>query len=261
MNLDFRQVHTSNVLEQYFGSNFRSKWTLDYYSDSNKPCIFLGLYEQDDVEKLTAHKGEKILIWGGGDMEPPKLKFISDLQKQQNIFVWGYPGEFSNILSLYGIEHKPLHIPLKDYSNFKPSPLGENIYVYKGIHGNRPEYFRWNEIVGPLIEVFGKDRIISADHLPIEDLVEKVYKNCFVYVKPNPKGGCTTMFELGHMGIRTIGKGHQSLDYFTEYTDIYQLVDLIVEESKHIGQIRTEVADLAKKAFTGEEWLSLSFWK
>jgi len=258
---DFNQVYVSNVLEQYFGPNFRSRWELGYYSDVNAPSVFLGLYEQSDLERLINHKGQKILIWGGGDMEPPKLRSISDLQKQNRINIWAYPGEFSDLLTSYDIKHKSLHIPLKDYSKFKPITLGENIYVYKGIHGNRPDYFRWNETVDPLIQVFGKDRIIFADHLSMDELTEKVYKNCFVYVKPNPKGGCTTMFELGHMGIRTLGKRHKNLDIFTQYETVEHLIDLIVQESKYIGKVREDVSESVKKSFTGEEWLTLDFWE
>jgi hypothetical protein len=258
---DFKQVFVSNVLEQYFGPNFRNKWKLENYSDSKTPSIFLGLYEQKDVERLVNHEGEKLLIWGGGDMEYPKLKFISDLQTHQKVYIWAYPGEFSDILTSYNIKHKPLHIPLKDYSKYKPITLGENIYVYKGIHGNRPDYFRWNETVDPLIQVFGQDRIIFADHLPEDELIEKVYKNCFVYVKPNPKGGCTTMFELGHMGIRTLGKNHKNLDIFTQYETVEHLIDLIVQESKYIGKVREDVSESVKKSFTGEEWLTLNFWE
>jgi hypothetical protein len=261
MNLDFKQVYTSKVLEQYFGYNFRTKWKLSEYLDTNQPAIFLGLYEHEDVCKLIEHKGPKILIWGGGDMESPKLQFISSLQKEQEIHIWAYPGEFSNTLTNYSIQHKPLYIPLKDYSNFKLTPLGEKIYIYKGIHGDRSDYFKWNEIINPLTEVFGRDSILYADHLPIDDLVQNIYKNCFVYIKPNPKGGCTTMFELGHMGIRTLGKNHKNLDIFTEYDSTQDLIRLVKEESKYIGQIREDVSNSARKAFTGEEWLSLNFWR
>lgn len=258
---DFKQVWVSQHGVEFFGPGFRSLWNLDHYHNTSAPAVFFGMYHEDDMTKLINHTGPKIVIWGGNDMQPNQLAFISNLQKvQKDLYSWAYPGEFSDILSSYGIRHKQLYVPLKDYSQFQPFELGENIYVYKGLHGNRPEHYQWNEIVQPLIQVFGSDRIIFSNHLSINDLIENVYKKCFVYVKPNPKGGCTTMFELAHMGIRTIGKKHKDLEFFTEYNDIHHLINLIVEESKHIGQLRENISQAANNVFTGPEWLTMEFW-
>jgi hypothetical protein len=111
------------------------------------------------------------------------------------------------------------------------------------------------------MKIFGEDRIIFTNHLPINKLIDEIYKNCFVYVKPNPKGGCTTMFELGHMGVRTLGKGKFGIDIFSEYNNFEELAELVMEESKFIGKTREDVVVNTKKIFTGNEWLTLDFWK
>jgi hypothetical protein len=243
-------------------NGFKSKWNLDSYSDNTSPAVFFGMYHQDDVVKMTNHKGPKIIIWGGNDMQHPQLQYVSNLQKTQKIYSWAYPGEFSDVLTKYDIEHKQLYVALKDYSNFSPITLGENIYVYKGYSGNRSSHYKFDEVVNPLIEVFGSDRITFTNDLPIEELIENVYKKCFVYVKPNPKGGCTTMFELGHMGMRTLGNNHKNLDCFSDYqNDIHKLIGLIMEESKYIGKKREDIVSATKGEFTGKEWLTLEFWK
>lgn len=257
---DFKQVWVSYGV-QFFREGFESRWGLNSYNNVDTPAIFLGMYRPEDFNMLNKHKGPKMIIWGGGDMIPSHLQYISHLQKDQKIYCWAYPGEFSNVLNNYGIRHKQLHVALKDYSSFSPITLGENIYVYKGIEGNRPDHFHWGEIVNPLIEVFGEDRITFSNNLPMGELIENVYKKCFVYVKPNPKGGCTTMWELGHMGIRTLGKNHKDLTLFSEYRDIPHLVDLIMEESKYIGKKREDIVDSTKEEFTGKEWLTLEFWE
>ena len=257
MSTKFEQLYSSMV---FFKEGMKKKWGLNEYHNPNKPAVFMGLYETKDFETFLNHKGPKILIWGGGDMHPYKLQNVANLQKQQEIYTWAYPGEFSDTLSKYNIKHKKLYIALKDYSTFLPTILGENIYVYRGVHGNRPDYFKWEEVVSPLIKVFGEDRIKFTNHLPMDELIEKVYKDCFVYIKPNPKGGCTSMFELAHMGVRTIGKNHKNLDCFTEYSDIPNLLDLIMEESKFIGKTRKDIANSTKEIFTGPEWLDLNFW-
>ena len=257
---DFKQVWVSQHGVQFFEEGFKNAWGLDSYKDPHQPAIFFGMYHPEDVTKMTNHKGPKIIIWGGNDMQPQQLSYVSNLQTQQEIYTWAYPGEFSDTLSKYNIKHKKLYIALKDYSTFTPITLGENIYVYKGVHGNRPDHYRWNEVVSPLIKVFGEDRIKFANHLSIDELIEKVYKDCFVYIKPTPKGGCTSMFELAHMGVRTIGKNHKNLDCFTEYSDIPNLLDLIMEESKFIGKTRENITKSIKSEFTGPEWLNLNYW-
>ena len=68
------------------------------------------------------------------------------------------------------------------------------------------------------------------------------------------------MWELGHMGIRTLGKGMKETQFFKNYTSINNLIELIVEESKNMGKIQKEVAKTTKSSFIGHEWLSLNFW-
>ncbi len=258
---DFNQVFVSQHGIEAFEEGFKNAWDLNSYKDPNQPAIFFGMYAWEDVVRMEKHKGPKIIIWGGNDMHSQQLNHVANLQKQQEIYTWAYPGEFSDTLSRHNIKHKKLYIALKDYSTLSPITLGENIYVYKGRHGNRPDYFKWEETITPLIKVFGEDRIKFTSYLPMDELIEKVYKDCFAYVKPNPRGGCTSMFELAHMGIRTIGKNHKGLDCFTEYSDILNLLDLIMEESKFIGKTRKNIAEATKKEFTGPEWLNLNFWR
>lgn len=258
---DFKQVYISDTME-FFKKGYKEKHGLEDYYDVNAPAVFFGMYNAPDVEKMVNHKGPKIITWGGNDMQPYQLKLVADLQKQQQIYTWGYPGAFSDALSAYNIFHKAIYIYYKGYSKlFSPVPLGENIYVYKGAHGNRPDYFKWKEIVEPLQKVFGQDRVIYTSHLPINELVENYYKKCFCFVKPSLKGAGTTMLELAHMGIRTIGKGQKNLDFFTEYNDMNHLIELIMEESKYMGKIRNDIAEYVRNIFTENEWLTLKFWE
>ena len=232
--MEFSQVHVSSILERNFGEGFRKMWNLIKYEDTNKPAVFFGLYSNIDREKLLKHNGVSIVIWGGADLKKTSIELVKKLTDLNKCFTFAYPGEFSKVLSNNKIKHKKIVIPLKDYSNFLDFPLGDKIYVYRGINGNREDYFKWKEVVQPLIEYFGKDRIIYADTIKIQELMENYYKKCFVYVKPTTLGGCTTMFELGCMGRRTIGIGHTGLHNFTEYKSINNLIKLIEEEMKYI---------------------------
>ena len=255
------QARVSPTLEKHFGKEFRSKWKLEKYSNPNKPAVFLGLYKNEDLEAFMSHKSFRIFILGGSDMTQSTLSRLQGVMNDGRTFTWMYPGKISNILSQNNIPHKQLYIPLKDYSQFKPVPLGDKIYVYRGAIRQNPSYYKWKEIVEPLMSHFGKNRILFTQGQNVQSLVKNVYPQSFVYIKPNEKGGNTTMWEVGHMGIKTLGKGQQTLPNFTEYTDLSNLVSLIEAEEKYIGTTRTDVADGLNKIFKGPEWLDLSFWK
>jgi hypothetical protein len=256
---DFNQVYVSDNLNT-FKEGFINKWKLEEYSNPNEPSIFFGLYSQQDVNYFLNHKSYKILVWGGNDMHDPQFNIVRNEIKQNRTFTFGPPGEFSNVLKNKNILHKSCYIPNKDYTTLPITPLGENIYIYKGLHGNRPDYYRFKEIVMPLMEVFGKDRIIYTEYKSFEDLVKNYYNDCFVFIKPNEKGGCTTMYELAYMGRRTLGQGHKNLPFFTEYKDLHHLIDLIMDESKYIGKIRPKIKKSIESIFVGDEWLNLKFW-
>ena len=257
MTQDFKQVHSSMV---YFKQNFMDKWNLAEYHDINAPSVFFGIYEYDDYIKISNHKGPKIIVWGGGDMNPKQLKFIQQEIKNKNTFTFAPPGQHSQKLSDYNIAHKICYIPNKNYDNLPLTPLGENIYVYKGIHGNRLEHHKFNEVIVPLMDVFGEDRIIYTNHKSFNNLVKTYYQDCFIYIKPNEMAGCTTMYELAYMGRKTLGPGDENLPFLRNYNNIYHLIDLIIEESKYIGKLRPTVSNSIKETFLDNNWLTLNFW-
>jgi len=255
------QVYISPTLEATFGENFRNFWKLKKYSNPTSPAIFFGLYTQADLDVLTVHKSNSIIIWGGGDMRHDSLSYVYNITTNGNGFTLAYPGEFSKILKDYSIPHKLLYLQIKNYSEFASCPLGDKIYVYRGIKGTRSNYFQWDNVITPLIKYFGENKIIYTDNLLIPELMENFYKKSFVYVKPTPKGGCTAMFELGHMGRKTIGIGHSDLPNFIKYKSIPHLIKLIEHESKYIGSIQTNISEETRNIFCGREWLDLNFWK
>ena len=263
MARDFFQTYISPALVD-FTDGWINKWNFTQYTDVNAPCVFFGMYNQQDADVFMSHKGPRIMIFGGNDMHEPQLNILKQSITDGKTFSFQPPGEFSDTLTKFEIPHKQAYLAVKDYNDLKPTPLGENIYIYLGRPDNRRyEYFKYEEVVRPLVQVFGEDRVhwvTESTTLPFNKLVSKYYQNSFCYVKPNSRGGATAMHELAHMGRRTIGKGHTGIDYFTEYSDLQNLLDLIMEESKYIGRVREDVADSVKDLFVGEEWLSLKYW-
>jgi hypothetical protein len=255
------QVYISPALENTFGENFRKFWNLRKYDSPNLPAVFFGLYTKFDLEVLSNHNSISLIIWGGGDMKKESLELSKKVILNKKGFTFAYPGEFSKILSQSGIPHKQLYVPIKDYSNFIPLPLGDKIYVYRGVKGTRSSYFQWDSVICPLIEYFGENKIIYTDNLSISELIENYYSKCFIYVKPTPKGGCTAMFELAHMGRKTVGQGHENLPNFIEYNNVNHLIKIIEKESKNIGTLQEKVSSDIRSVFLDSSWLDLNFWK
>jgi hypothetical protein len=264
MNKDFTQSYISPALID-FKKGFNSKWKLDDYSDTNTPTIFLGMYGQKDAESFINHKGPKVMVFAGNDMHPPQLNLVAQHITNPETFAIAPPGEFSDTLTTFNIPHKKKYWAVKSYDNLTPTMLGENIYIYLGRPDNRRlEYFKYNEVVKPLVHVFGNDRVhwvTEEKTLPFNELKNKYYENSFCYVRPSARGGATAMHELAHMGRRTIGLGFPELEYSTEFTSIENLIELIVKESEYIGKIRPDVADSVKNLFVGEEWLTLQYYR
>mgnify|MGYP001465524149 CR=1 FL=1 len=254
-----KQVYFTKTLN-FFKKDFLKRWGLKEYNNPNEPSLFVGLYSKEDVNTFINHKSYKVLYFGGNDLQPPQLEIVS---KSPKTFCIGYGGDWLyKTLDAYKILYTELRILLKDFSSFTPTPLGENIYVYKGLLGNRHDHYKWNDVVKPLQEVFGKDRIIYADNISLTELHEKYYNNSFVYLRPNPKGGGTAMFELGHMGRRTISNDHSRFSICSGYKDISSIIDLIMEESKKIGTIQPQIAEELKSMFDHEgNWLNLNNYK
>lgn len=259
--MKFSQIYISKTLEGHFGENFINRWNLDKYHDSEKPSVFLGLYHKNDIDTLLNHRGKFLVVWGGGDMGTSNLALVKELILKGLGYTISFPGHFSNSLKGMGIPHASAYFEIKDYSNFKPIKLGDKIYIYKGWRGNRANYFKWEETVKPIVKYFGQDRIIYADNIDdISQLREDVYKKSFVYIKPTPRGGCTTMFELGYMGIRTIGIGKFNLPNYIEYKDTKSLIHLIKKEECRIGKTDLVIPAKLKKIFIDSRWLDLKYW-
>jgi len=257
MRQDFKQLYSSMI---YFKEGMKQRWNLVEYHDPEAPAVFLGLYEPRDIQTFINHKGPKLLYFAGADFTERNLKLAA---QSPNTICIGYgPDWLYRKLDEYKIPYTKKRIFLKSFDDFTPTPLGENIYVYKGLFGNRHDHYRWNEIVKPLQHVFGTDRINYTQNISLTELHEKYYNDCFVYIRPNPMGGGHGMFELGHMGRRTITNDHSEFSICSGYNDIHHMIDLIMQESKKIGTIQTSVAEELKQMFdhTGE-WLRLNSYK
>ena len=156
-------------------------------------------------------------------------------------------------------------LPIKDFNAFNLTPLGKNIYVYVGQpEKKRYDYFYFDEIIVPLIDNFGEKRVMWVKEdsaINIQKLIEDYYNKSFVFVKPNERGRSTTMWEMAHMGRKTIAQNQGGAPNVLEYSDLDHMIDLIYQESEKIGTIQEDIYNNIKNIFQeSDEWLYLKFW-
>lgn len=254
------QVRVSNSLS-HFKESFSNKWELKTYYNPNEPAIFFGLYLKEDWEILKNHKSYALIVWGGNDQSVDSFKRVKELCKDRLLGSPAYRPSMIKIFNSIQYPFMEMKLPLKDYSIFKPTKLGDKIYVYNGWKYSRNDYFKWESDIKPVIKEFGEERVIFTKNQKIEDLIENYYKKSFVFIKPEPKGGSTTMWEMGHMGIKTISKGQGNLPHVIDYKDRDHLIDLIKKEECKINTIQEGLANLvSKQLYSSSNWKLLDFW-
>lgn len=260
MDQQILQCYASQPMEEHFAKNFRKRWNLSHYSNPNAPTLFLGWYESKDWKVIKNHKSPFIFMFGGADFSPQKLNALKSLPN-----LLGSPGYRPPMLQSFQKVNYPFRkmvIPFKSYDNFKPTPLGNKIYVYQGWKFSRSRYFKWEKFIQPLINEWGEDNFIFGMGHDIDYVHENFYKNSFVYIKPNERGGSTGMWELGHMGRKTIAQNQGGLPNVLEFTDIKHIAELVNQEAKKIGTIQTELATEVKEYLvSNNDWLNINFWK
>jgi hypothetical protein len=259
MNKQIYQCYASPTMEEHFAKDLRNRWDLTKYKNPNEPTLMFGWYNNHkDVTFLNNHKGPIVMLWGGNDMNYDRAKFLAN---RPNTYQIGY-GWQSRLLNQWQVPHKNVIIPIKDYSKFKLNPLGDKIYVYQGWKFSRSQYFKWEEFIQPLINEWGENNFVFGMGHDIDYVYENYYKKCFVYIKPNERGGSTGMWELGHMGRKTIAQNQGNAPNVLEYKNLKDIASLVNHEAKKIGTIQNSISEQVKDFMMNtNEWLNLDWWE
>lgn len=237
----------------FFSDGLYKKWNLKPYQDINKPCIFFGVYNDRDIQLIKRHVGFKI-IWFTNTSENSK-QLSKKLIGIDNLVMINDGG----IDIPVGVKSKKIILPIKDFSGFKPTKLGDKIYCYIGNNNltNKHGY----PIVKEIEKRIDFEIIYGKLGNSISYIKDNYYDKCFlnINISDSRGSGMTTLAELGYMGRYTISNTIHNYPCVKRYKSIDDIVEIINEESKKIGTIQPSLME--KHFYDDTDWLNLDFWK
>jgi len=256
--MKFKQakVHDS---ARFFKKNFMKRWDFDEYHDVDKPLVFFGIKDLDDL--YENHKSYKIIIpTTSHTRDLPDFKRLKNNDKtilviDENIYSDYYIPE--NVIVKNEV------IELKDYSIFKPSVMGDKIYYYSGFKNGWSDPWR-KDLINEIQKNINYEIITTShnninDYSNINDLKENFYDRCFLNLNLSKDNGMTTVREMGLMGRKTIKmKESNKYDYscIINCDNIEDIIKNINKESKKIGTLQ----DSMNSHTVDDEWLNLNYW-
>jgi len=251
------QVYFSKSVK-FFEKWFLDRWGLKPYHDINKPALFKGVYRDDDVKAINRHKGFKV-VWHTGRSRPQILKV-----NPQNVVVRLCPISISdrkhnpteyNEHYFTAFKTKYANYPLKSWDDYKPVPLGNKIYCYLG--SERGKKVMGYDEFRAVKRAVDYEMIIGFrdEHDPLW-VRDNYYTDSFLNFKPSITGAYASATEMAYMGRYTISNAWAP--FCKPYSSIDDIVDIINEEAKHIGETRDSV--VGGYYDTGDEWMDVDFW-
>jgi len=210
------QVRFSNSVK-FFERDFCNYWNVTTYKNNTDPCLFAGVYNKEDVELINNHKGFKV-VWNNGNIRP----FFIELNPE-NMVVLKYTESIDHSLLERRYKIKKARFPIKDYTLFTPTNLGDKICCYLGTPEMRDIY--GYSVIHKLEDMTRFKIIISYLGKSREDLKRDIYDKSFVYFKPIIIGGVETANELAHMGRKTISNAKG--EFYIPYQSLEEACTLI----------------------------------
>ncbi len=233
----------------YFEKGLINRWGLKPYTDPTLPTLFFG--SAGLLDTIQNHKGFGLIY----PVDQTEVR-LNGVNPMKNIVVLDRPlSKITNSWNKYKGEFQ-----IKDYTLYKPNPLGDYIYLY---------FMPWHTspIISPLLNILQnetKHKIIGYPHIQShtqfiqeEKLKQDYYDKCFVNLNLTEANGLTTTIELAMMGRKTISNVDIDYKCLLSYDSIESILKLIEIESNKIGSIQPPI-DVHT---LGDEWRDVDFWK
>jgi hypothetical protein len=237
------QVYFSESIE-FFKKGFIDHWGVDEYHNPIQPALFMGVYRDEDIRAINGHAGFRLVRFTGADL-PNAAKLLDT-----DMTVWCLPGEAKLLPESF--RKVELQALLKDFSMFKPVPLGDKVYCYLG-YGDSLGHFRY-DICRKMEKMIPYEIIYGKQGMSLENLKYEYYDRSFINLRLNPMAGGMTAEEMACMGRYSVSNRVEP--WYINWRNPQHIADIIIDQAKHIGNTRPSL-------ITGydNEWRSLDIWK
>lgn len=214
--------------------NYNMKCVNESGYDPFEPCVFIGMYEVSDYDRLAAHKGMRVVLWGGSDANNSEsiLMIRNTLPMTKHIAQSHF---IENHLLVYRVKSERHNVVMTDWNYWKPEPLGDKIYFYC------PSLKYGSDYIDQIKELPYELILITRSDQYTREETRELYKECFTglrltYFDGNPN----TVTEMGLMGRKTIYNGATPAGIpWKDFDDIERIID---QESSKISLIDHHLA-------------------
>ena len=220
------QINVSDSLK-HLEDRIKKKYNLLDYTDINKPCVFFGAYNDDDIEKIKNHKHIKYIMWGGSDCSFKKRKDnIKEIKNMIDICHIAISHNMIERLNRYNFIFKYFNLDLTNYDIFKPNKnKGNKIFIYNGYNeGNEDTYGK--DIYEEVVNVLPQYEFIYSNKLGAnyEDM-PNIYSQCFIGLRLTKDDGNANMVqEMEAMKIPVI---HNLSEYGLKWNSVDDIINHI----------------------------------
>jgi hypothetical protein len=133
------QLKVSSALE-HLEIRLKKKYNMHNYLERNKPTLFFGIYNKEDLIYIKNHRSSVYIMWGGSDIDIRLsstrliVEFIKKIKIEKH---YAISQDIFNRLKSLGFNSEIFDLNLVDKDLFKPvSTKGKKIYIYNGLYEN-----------------------------------------------------------------------------------------------------------------------------
>jgi len=231
-----KQCYVSTGLHMFKDRLFK-KFNLTEYLNNFEPCIFFGIYTDNDLLKIRDHIGLKIVIWGGEDANSSNLHSLATMNEIKlvpNIIHISISKCIYKRLQCINIQSLYINFNLVDTSIFKPIPineLGNKIFIFNGQTKGRTNIYGekyYSEVVSKLPQF---EYIYSNNLCAKYESMPDIYKKCFIMLRLTENdGNANSVQECESMNIPVI---HNQSDYGLKWKNIDDIIHYILKYSSY----------------------------
>ena len=208
------------------------KYNLKEYSNPKSPCLFFGMYNDEDLLRIKNHKGLRIIIWCGDDANSKNVhsyQTITEIQKLNNIIHISKSKSTYENLKLKNIISILVDYNVIDTNLFYPvskSELGSKIFVFNGQHKGR-EHIYGEKYYKEVIKKLQQYTFIFSNELNAKwEEMANIYKQCFIMLRlTNNDGNANSVQECEAMNIPVI---HNQSDYGLKWESVDDIINHIL---------------------------------